>query len=137
MATSLWLRAEQHASLTVAGGESIIDLGATLHNDSINREEWTIVHGIYTYGNDATSTLGLFTLFIVNENLTASDFSDVIPPKDDPSIFFYGQAVTQKTTEIRAKRTIRYNEHVFIRMDISKSVTSNLWFAYQILLVKH
>ncbi len=137
MAFSHWVRGIKTASLSVANTPSIIEL-TELHNESVERQEWTIVHGFYTMRCDNSGDqMGLWRLWIANENLTASDFSAVIPPIDDPSIFLWVPSNEQKDIEIKAARTIKYNQTVFLSQDLVKSSATNVTFSYQMYVVKH
>ncbi len=132
-----WVRGLLDLTITTVGAESIVDLGSPLHNDGASRGKWTIVHAFYTLGTDSSvGTMAIWSLFVVNENLTPADFSESEPPADDPAIFLWLPSSQQKDVEIKAGRDIRYNEHVLSRMDISQSVSTNIYAAYQMYIVE-
>lgn len=137
MANRFWVRGTINTGISTVGAE-VRQLLPGLHNNNTDRDTWTIVRGFYSLATDSTvATLAVWTLFVVNENLAAADFSDAIPAPGDPTVFLWMPGTSESKLDIRAKRDINYKEHVVSRLDITKSVATEIAVTYQMLIVAH
>ncbi len=137
MGFTRWVRGVNVVTISAPAAESIVDLGDDLHNNSVERQEWTIVRGFYTLKTNSEVSFARVCLFVVNENLTPADFSDTIPPYDDPAIFLYMHAGSQRSVEIKSGKTIKMNQHVLLRTDIVNSSAVTVLFGWEMFLVIH